>query len=90
MNQFKIIDRPLNGGTQKIYRFNNSYGASVIKHQYSYGGLNGKSELAVIKFDGDGEWDWNLCYDTEITNDVLGHLGDDEVTETLRDIKALK
>lgn len=70
-------------GIQKVYSFPNGYGASVVKHSFSYGGKDNKWELAVLK---DGE----LCYDTDITTDVLGHLNDPEVDNYLRQIERLE
>lgn len=81
--------RPANGGIQHIYRFPNGYGASVIQHNFSYGGKDGLWELAVVKFDGDGDLQFELCYDTHITSDVLGYLSDEDVSKTLDDIEAL-
>ena len=69
-------------GIQKVYKFPNGYGASVIRHKGSYGYSKGLWELAVLK---GGE----LCYDTEITNDVIGHLNDPEVDRLLRRIQQL-
>lgn len=44
-----IFTRSLNGGTQEVYRFENNFGASVIRGgSYAYGG----HELAVVKFVG--------------------------------------
>ena len=71
------------GGIQKLYQFDNKMGASVIRHEGSYGFKNGKWELAVL--DETGEID----YSTEITNDVIGHLTWAEVSKTLRRIQAL-
>jgi hypothetical protein len=71
------------GGIQKVYSFPNGYGASVIKHKGSYGGNIGLWEVAVLK---EGE----LCYDTKITNDVIGHLNDPEVDRILTQIKELE
>ena len=71
------------GGVQKLYQFDNKMGASVIKHEYSYGGKLGLWELAVL--DGAG----NIDYSTPITNDVLGRLTWREVTNTLRQIQSL-
>lgn len=71
-----------NNGVQHVYAFPNGYGASVIKTDYSYGGKNGLWELAVLK----GE---DLCYDTSITSDVLGHLAWENVEEFLLQIKNL-
>lgn len=81
-----ILTRPLNGGTQYLYRFPNGYGASLIVGGFAaYGGR----ELAVIRYDGDGVDDYGLTYDTPITDDVLGHLSDDEVGPILDSIAAL-
>jgi hypothetical protein len=84
----KIEDRTTpNGSTQRVYRFPNGYGASIIKGgPFAYGG----HELAVIKFDGPGDLDWDLCYDTPINNDVVGHLNDDTEAELLNQIEGLK
>ena len=70
-------------GIQKVYSFPNGYGASVVKHSYSYGGKDGKWEIAVLK----GE---DLCYNTDITSDVLGYLNDPEVDSYLRQIEKLE
>jgi len=72
----------VNGGIQKVYKFPNGYGASVIKGPYTYGGKKGLWEVAVLK----GE---ELCYDTDITSDVIGHLNDPEMDAILRQIERL-
>lgn len=80
--------RPLeSGAVQKLYRFKNNYGASVVKGEHTYGGDEGLWELAVILFDTSGGF--NLCYTTPITSDVEGHLTDDAVEELLAKIEAL-
>lgn len=79
----------LYGGIHYIFRFENGYGASVIKHGGSYGRELDLWELAVIKYTGEGDRDWNLTYETEITDDVIGHLTDDEVKDLLKRIKEL-
>jgi hypothetical protein len=86
---FQPIDaRPLeNGSVQKLYRFANGYGASVVKGEHTYGGDENLWELAVITFKTDGEY--NLCYTTPITSDVEGHLADDAVEELLAKVEAL-
>ena len=70
-------------GYQLLYTFDNGYGASVVKHDFSYGGKNGKYELAVLDKDG------SLCYDTPITEDVVGHLTMGEVENLLAEISYL-
>ena len=82
MNEYLTETNDFNGGIQKVYEFPNGYGASVIKHKGSYGYSKGLWELAVLN---EGE----LCYDTEITNDVIGHLNDPEVDRILRQIKEI-
>ena len=74
-----------------IFKFENGYGASVIKNGASYGGMEDLFELAVIKFsDHYGcHYGWKLCYDTEITDDVIGWLDNNDVLELLERIKNL-
>jgi hypothetical protein len=79
--EFKELDSFYNGVQSRI-QFENGYGASVVKHEFSYGGKDGLYELAVIKGD-------NLCYDTPVTSDVEGYLSEDEVTELLKQIQEL-
>ena len=71
-----------NGGVQKLYEFDNGYGASVIRHRGSYGYSSGLWEIAVLK---DGE----LCYTSDITDDVIGHLTWDKVQSYLKEIRNL-
>jgi len=66
--------------------FDNGYGVSVVRHYYSYGAYEGLYELAVIKGTED---DWNICYDTPITDDVLGHLSEEEVEVLLYEVENL-
>ena len=84
-----VVERSLHNGTQKVYRFGNSYGASVVRHEHSYGSDHGKWELAVIKFYSDNNDDWSLTYETPITEDVIGHLDDASVETLLHQISNL-
>jgi hypothetical protein len=86
-NDLKFNPTQINGGIQAIVKFENNHGASVIKHEHSYGGKQGLYELAVIKYDENGDWD--ICYDTPITDDVLGYLTEDDVTDYLTQIEQL-
>lgn len=69
---------------RKVFTFPNGYGASVVSHQYTYGGKEGLFEVAVLDRHGD------LTYTTPITNDVLGYLSFAEVGETLEAISQLE
>ena len=84
-----IEENPLWGGIQQIYRFHNNYGASVVKHAYSYGGPDGLWELAVIRFKDTKESKWRITYDTSITDDVIGYLDMEDVYEVLCQIQDL-
>lgn len=69
------------------FKFDNGYGASIIKHFGSFGFEKDKFELAVLLWDDNNRC---LCYDTEITDNVMGHLTNQEVMDTLHRIKDLK
>ena len=69
-------------GVKSYIEFENGYAVSIIKTEYSYGGTHGLYELAILK-DGD------IVYDTPITNDVVGHLTPEEVTEYMLKIQDL-
>ena len=77
---------PIGNGVQAKYFFPNGYGISVVRFNGSYGYEEGLYESAVLK---GTEEDWNLCYDTWITSDVLGHQTVEEVEELLQQIKNL-
>lgn len=77
-------------GVQYLFKFKNGYGASVVKNIGSYGNIQDLWELAVIIFvDPDNTDEWELCYDTPITDYVIGWLTNKEVLETLQKIKEL-
>ena len=88
MKQFKDLefislnDDFLSGKKARI-QFDNGYGASVVSHNFSYGGKQGLYEIAILDNEGD------ICYDTPITNDVIGHLTEEDVTEVLIKIQSL-
>jgi hypothetical protein len=63
--------------------FNNGYGVSVVKGEYTYGGKDGLYELAVLGKDG------KLTYETPVTDDVEGYLSEDDVTRLLEQIQNL-
>ena len=72
--------------------FPNGYGASVVRFTSpfgfggSYGSNEGLYELAVLKGTED---DWNICYDTHITEDVLGYQTEEQIESVLNEIEKL-
>lgn len=87
---YLVEKKPKNGGIHYVFRFENGYGASVIKGPWTYGGPLDLWEMAVVRFFGEGSMDYNLDYDTEITDDVCGYETDDDIRELLARIKALE
>lgn len=70
-------------GYQKIYKFGNNYGASVVCSDFSYGGDKGLFEVAVLDLEG------KIVYDTPVTDDVIGYLDFDGVAKVLQQIQNL-
>ena len=58
----------------RIFKFDNGYGASLACSKRTYGGDEGLWELAVIVFLSEDPHDFDIVYNTPITNDVLGWL----------------
>lgn len=67
------------------FHFPNGYGASIIKTSFSYSRMTDLWELAVFK-KNESDNDWDICYDTSVTNDVLGNLTQAEVKHYLNEI----
>ena len=84
--QFKdyIVKQNDLGYPQTIYKFPNGYGASIIKIEYIYFGI----EIAVLEFDENGNWD--IDYSTPITNDVIGGLNEESRDSVLQQIFELE
>ena len=90
--QMTMTQKPVYNGIQKIYKFKNGYGMSVICHDGSYGGpykgrdqLN-KWEIAPMDsekgFIGQSLLGWS--------DDVKGHMLLEEVEQHLEEIACLK
>jgi hypothetical protein len=62
--------------------FDNGYGVSVIFGSCFYSNGVDTYEVGVLK-------DGSLTYDTHITNDVIGGLTADEVTEIMKQVQEL-
>lgn len=98
-----FFDKPhpnFTDGTWQVYLFENRYAASVIRAGYgensftgSYGVDDGLFELAVMKCRTDADprqfSSYGLCYDTPITDDVVGYLTEEDVQELLAKVASL-
>jgi hypothetical protein len=68
---------------QAVFKFDNGYGASVIYGAGTYG-----VEMAVALFDENGDWD--ITYDTPITDDVIAYIPDEaELISLLCEVRDL-
>ena len=75
-------------GVQKVYKFENGYGASVVCDDGSYGGPYDEFEknlweIAVLDSEG------VITYHTPVTQDVIGHQSDEDVERVLKEISEL-
>ena len=70
-------------GIHATEMFDNGYGVSVIKNDFSYGGDSGYYELAVLNKDG------GLSYSTPVTEDVEGWLTPEMVTNLMSQVQEL-
>ena len=73
-------------GKQATMFFPNGYGVSVITGPMFYTDPKHPYELAVLK--GNGETS-TLCYDTPITDDVIGHLTGEKVSKIMKQVQEL-
>ena len=80
---FPINDAPFMVGKKARMHFENGFGVSVVSHSYSYGGRDGLYEVAVLDSDD------NLTYDTPVTNDVIGYLTEEDVTDVMKQVQEL-
>ena len=67
---------------QAKLQFENGYGVSVLFGGIAYSNGIDTYEVAVLK-------DGSLCYDTEITNDVIGYIEKEEVTNVMIRVQQL-
>ena len=87
MKTFKEIEFKTNPmgedfGIVSRTKLDNGYEVSVVQSPHSYGGDIGLYELAIFK---DGE----ICYDTPITNDVIGYLRPEDVMDVIAKLEKL-
>lgn len=86
-NAVKISDlvfeaNKTSGGSRAISNFDNGYQASVITGGWAYATEDAPYEIAVM-------CNYDLCYDTPITNDVLGYLTEEAANDILQQIANL-
>lgn len=80
-------DRP-NGLWGAVMLFQNGFGVSIITGGFTRTDDEGPYELAVLRHEGDKR-QYGLCYDTPITDDVVGYLTVNGVTELMRRVQEL-
>jgi hypothetical protein len=96
MKSFKDIEfkpHSFGEGVHGLLFFPNGYGVSVVRYKNpisksfsSYTSNDSEWEVAVITGNKDK---WELCYDTDITNDVIGHLTEGEVDWIMLQVQQL-
>lgn len=82
LNDLNFEPHHLGIGTQAKHEFPNGYGVSVLTGEMFYTSIDGPFEVAIL-FNGD------VCYDTPITSDVLGHQTADDVEDVMRRVEEL-
>lgn len=68
--------------TQAKLFFENGYGVSIVTGHGAYGDY----EMAICKGDADN---WEIDYTTYITDDVLGYLTPESITEYMKQVQEL-
>lgn len=68
------------GATQAIMSFDNGYGISVIHGNSSFHCDDKTYEVAILK-------DGSLCYDTPLTDDVLGYQTKCNITKIMKELQ---
>lgn len=78
MKTFKDLDFKAHSvsGKHAIYHFDNKYGVSVICGHMFYSNGVDTYELAIL-------YNGQITYNTDITNDVIGNLTADQVTDVM-------
>jgi hypothetical protein len=73
-------------GIHALQFFSNGYGVSVVRFPGSYGFEDDLYEIAVVQ--GDAKH-WQICYNTTVTDDVLGHRDERDVEIIMKEVSAL-
>jgi len=78
------------GDCSKMF-FPNGYGISVVRFKTPYGGgsyTSGDDDWEIAVLIGD-EQNWDLCYTTDLTDNVLGWQSNEDVTNAMERIQRL-
>ena len=81
---------PLYDGFVYRYRFPNGYGASVARHRNSYGGADKLWEVAVIRYDGPNDNDWDFDQSDILGDNPIDNLNDQQKENALMAISQLE
>lgn len=93
MKQFKdLVFNPhpvahsYDGSVHALEFFSNGYGVSVVQGPMFYTRSADEYELAVLRGQSGS---WKLTYETPVTDDVVGCLSKDQVTEYMKQVQEL-
>jgi hypothetical protein len=84
MLEYLIEANDIRDGTQLKFKFDNGYGASVVRHKGSYGYRAGCWEIAVLNKIG------KIDYTTDLTDDTIGWVKPEKIEHWLLLIADLK
>lgn len=81
--EFKAHRASYGFDTQARLDFSNGYGVSVITGSSAYTSNSAPYEVAIM-------YKGSLTYNTDITDDVLGHQSEEDVTDVMKRVQELK
>ena len=84
--ELNFQDHKIKDGIQAKHFFPNGYGVSVVRFPGSYGFEYDLYEVAILQGTED---QWEITYDTPITDDVLGHRDEQDINIILEEVQAL-
>ena len=75
-------------GLQGLIFFPGGYGLSIVRYKSPFGDrymsyTSNEDEWEVVILKGD-ENNWDICYDTILTNDVLGYQTKENIEEIMK------
>ena len=81
--EFKEHPIKRDGATWATLTFDNGYGISVLLGNMFYSNGIDTYEVAVL-------YNGGIAYNTDITDDVIGYINEDEVNDVIGKIQAIK